>query len=101
MFIQNNWESSSEKSKCFLLLKGLLNKILIVKIYFDMQLFLITERQKSSLFVWRISKAAMLGKEQRSWDRPGGARSPPFGVLMSQKRRVRAAHGRAREAKTH
>ncbi len=30
----------------------------------------------------------------------GGARSVPFGVLMSPKRRVRAAHGRAREAKT-
>jgi hypothetical protein len=31
----------------------------------------------------------------------GGARSVLFGVLMSPKRRVRAAHGRAREAKTH
>ncbi len=31
----------------------------------------------------------------------GGARSAPFGVLMSPKRRMRAAHGRARAAKTH
>ena len=31
----------------------------------------------------------------------GGARSAPLGVAMSSKRRVRAAHGRAREAKTH
>jgi hypothetical protein len=30
-----------------------------------------------------------------------GARSATFGVLMSLKRRVRAAHGRARVAKTH
>ncbi len=29
-----------------------------------------------------------------------GARSAPFGVAMSSKRRVRAAHGRARAAKT-
>ena len=38
--------------------------------------------------------------EQRSCD-GRGARSAPFGVTMSPKRRVRAAHGRAREAKTH
>jgi hypothetical protein len=31
----------------------------------------------------------------------GGARSAPFGVAMSPKIRVRAAHGRARAAKTH
>ena len=31
----------------------------------------------------------------------GGARSAPFGVSMSLKRRVPAAHGRARAAKTH
>jgi hypothetical protein len=31
----------------------------------------------------------------------GGARSALFGVLMNPKRRVRAAHGRARAAKTH
>jgi hypothetical protein len=31
----------------------------------------------------------------------GGARSAPFGVPMSSKKRVRAAHGRARAAKTH
>jgi hypothetical protein len=31
----------------------------------------------------------------------GGARSAPLGVATSPKRRVRAAHGRAREAKTH
>jgi hypothetical protein len=30
-----------------------------------------------------------------------GARSAPFGLAMRPKRRVRAAHGRAREAKTH
>ncbi len=31
----------------------------------------------------------------------GGAHSAPFGVAMNPKRRVRAAHGRARAAKTH
>jgi hypothetical protein len=31
----------------------------------------------------------------------GGARSAPFGMLKSPKRRVRAAQGRARAAKTH
>ncbi len=31
----------------------------------------------------------------------GGARSAQLGMAMSPKRRVRAAHGRAREAKTH
>jgi hypothetical protein len=31
----------------------------------------------------------------------GWARSAPLGVAMRPKRRVRAAHGRAREAKTH
>ncbi len=31
----------------------------------------------------------------------GGARSAPFGILMILKRRVRAAHRRARAAKTH
>ncbi len=31
----------------------------------------------------------------------GGARSAPFGVSMNPKGRVRAAHGRAREAKIH
>ncbi len=31
----------------------------------------------------------------------GGARSAPLGVFKSPKRRVRAAHGRPREAKTH
>jgi hypothetical protein len=41
------------------------------------------------LTFWGIIKAAM-----------GGGRSV-HGVLMSPKRRVRAAHGRARAAKTH
>ena len=31
----------------------------------------------------------------------GGAHSAPFGVAMNPKRRVGAAHGRARAAKTH
>ncbi len=31
----------------------------------------------------------------------GGARSAPLGIAKSPKRRVCAAHGRAREAKTH
>ena len=31
----------------------------------------------------------------------GGAHSAPFGVAMNPKRRVRAAHGRARAVKTH
>jgi hypothetical protein len=35
------------------------------------------------------------------WAGGGGARSALFGVRMSPKKRVRAAHGRAREAKTH
>ncbi len=39
----------------------------------------------------RSSKAAM----------GGGAHSTPFGTFISPKRRVRAAHGRARAAKTH
>ncbi len=39
------------------------------------------------------SEAAMGGE--------GGARSAPSGVAISSKRRVRAAHGRARAAKTH
>ncbi len=39
---------------------------------------------------WVSSQAAM-----------GGARSVPFFVLMSSKRRVRAAHRRARAAKTN
>jgi len=43
----------------------------------------------------------LLGEEQRSYDSLRGARSAPLGVLMSRKRRVRAAHGRSREAKTH
>jgi hypothetical protein len=33
--------------------------------------------------------------------RRGGRAAPYFGVAMSSKRRVRAAHGRARAAKTH
>ena len=37
---------------------------------------------------------------QRSCD-GGRARSAPFGAIMSPKRRVRAAHGRARAATTH
>jgi hypothetical protein len=43
------------------------------------------------LFTGRNSEAAMGGK----------ARSAPFGVAINPKRRVRAAHGRAHEAKTH
>ncbi len=42
-------------------------------------------------------------EKQRSCDGQGGewARSALFCVAMSSKRRVRAAHGRARAAKTH
>jgi hypothetical protein len=40
----------------------------------------------------RSSEAALAGV---------GARSAPFGMLVSSKRRMRAAHGRARAAKTH
>jgi hypothetical protein len=43
-------------------------------------------------YFWECSEAAMRG---------GEARSAPLGVAMSPKRRVRAAHGRARAAKTH
>jgi hypothetical protein len=39
---------------------------------------------------WGSSEAAM-----------GGGAHCPFGVFFSPERRVRAAHGRAREAKTH
>jgi len=42
-------------------------------------------------YFWGNSKAAM----------GGGARSAPLGVAMRPKRWVRAAHGRARAAKTH
>jgi hypothetical protein len=42
----------------------------------------------------------LMHMKQRSCDR-WGAHSAPFGVAMRPKRRVRAAHGRAREAKTH
>jgi hypothetical protein len=41
-----------------------------------------------------------LGSSEASMGREG-ARSAPFGVLESSKRGVRAAHGRARAAKTH
>ena len=41
-----------------------------------------------------------MNMKQRSCD-GRKARSAPFGMAMSPKRRVRAAHGRAREAKTH
>jgi hypothetical protein len=51
-------------------------------------------------FVSEKSKFLIFGG-QRSCDGRGGARSAPFGVAMSLKRRVRAAHGRARAAKTH
>ena len=39
-------------------------------------------------------------KKQRSCN-GRGARSAPLGMAMSPKRRVRAAHGHARAAKTH
>jgi hypothetical protein len=48
-------------------------------------------KKKYILFTGRSSEAAM----------GGGARSAPFGVAINPKRWVRAAHGRAREAKTH
>jgi hypothetical protein len=47
------------------------------------------------IYFWRLNK------KQRSYDGRGGVRSAPFGVAVSSKRRVRAAHGRARAAKTH
>ncbi len=44
----------------------------------------------------------VMNKKKRSCDRRGrGARSVQFGMLKSPERRVRAAHGRAREAKTN
>ena len=46
-----------------------------------------------SIFRDRIRNSAAMGG--------GGAHSAPFGVAMNPKRRVRAAHGRARAAKTH
>ncbi len=42
----------------------------------------------------------ILGDTVKLPDGGGGAHSAPFGFLMSPKRRVRAAHGRARAAKT-
>jgi hypothetical protein len=59
---------------------------------------------KGSILLLEIVKYNFLGmnKKQRSCDgRRGGRAASPFGVLMSPKRRVRAAHGRARAAKTH
>jgi hypothetical protein len=48
------------------------------------------------IYFWRSNK------KQRSCDgQGGGARSAPFEVAMSSKRGVRAAHGRARAAKSH
>jgi hypothetical protein len=44
------------------------------------------------IYLWGAAKLRCAG---------GGGRSAPLGVAMSPKRRVRAAHGRAREAKTH
>jgi hypothetical protein len=41
-----------------------------------------------------------LGSSEAAMDGGVGAQRP-FGVAMRSKRRVRAAHGRAREAKTH
>jgi hypothetical protein len=41
-----------------------------------------------------------MNMKQRSCD-GRGARSAPFGQAMSPKKRVRVAHGRAREAKIH
>ncbi len=41
------------------------------------------------------------GMNKKQDGRGGGARSARFGVAMSSKRQVRAAHGRALAAKTH
>jgi hypothetical protein len=41
------------------------------------------------------------GSSEAAMGGGGEARSDPFDVLMSPKRRVRAAHGRARAARTH
>jgi hypothetical protein len=52
---------------------------------------------------WRpdpgLKEALVSGNSNGSCNGRGGARSAPFGVAMCPKRRVRAAHGRAREAK--
>jgi hypothetical protein len=48
------------------------------------------------IYFWRSNK-----KQRNCGGRGGGARSAPFGVAMNPKRRVRAAHGRARADKTH
>ncbi len=42
-----------------------------------------------------------VNKKQRSCDGRGGRAAPLSGVLMRPKRRMRAAHGHARMAKTH
>jgi hypothetical protein len=48
--------------------------------------------KKNIYIIYRKDSEAAMG---------GGVRSAPFGVEINPKRRVRAAHGRAREAKTH
>jgi hypothetical protein len=51
---------------------------------------------KDFIYFWGSNK-----KQQCDGREGGGARSVPFVVALSSKRRVREAHGRARAAKTH
>jgi hypothetical protein len=55
--------------------------------------------QKVKIFVIGNSRLFIFGGAAKLlW---GGGAQRPFGVLMGPKRRVRAAQGRARAAKTH
>jgi hypothetical protein len=55
--------------------------------------------QKGSILF--LDYFSILGDAAKLRWKGGGGRSALFGVAMSSKRRVRAAHGRARAAKTH
>jgi hypothetical protein len=56
---------------------------------------------KDSILFLEIVCFLFLGEQRTCDGRGGGARSALFSVLISPKRWVRAAHGRARAAKTH
>jgi hypothetical protein len=62
------------------------------------------ERKKPLMWATQVRQILFIfgGRMRSSEAAMGvGARSAPFGVAMRPKRRVRAAHGRARAAKTH
>jgi len=62
------------------------------------------ERKKPLMWATQVRQILFIfGGRMRSSEAAmgGGARSAPFGMAVSWKRRVRAAHGRARAAKTY